>query len=633
MPARHIALVPEFGMNPSDLARVSAALQKQVTRDLEPIWQVAATVDAFPSLEDVPAGYWPIILTFRAVGSDAGIHVDRNGQPFAILEITPSWSLTASHVCLEMVTDPFGSRTFPGPSPRPDQGDVEFLGAICDPCEHAEFAYVINDVLVSDFCTPAFWDPAESSRDRRSFTGAIQAPYQVLPGGHLSWYDPTTNRWWLRRVSNGVLSDVEVGAADPEQGSVREFMGRHSPHLAGTKMTFDAFEARVGMRRQRALRASQSRAYWLRAAFGVRGPDALEHDGEVRAALNGSRRARVLSNNPAQPAAAVPMPDASEPTMTVDESALEPGEPVMEREIAQALERVQGEIRSTPPPPVVGARTERVTKPRATPIPPPAASPAREMPEVEAVPSSAPPPARRTLPPPLPPNAALPAPLPPPKAREALPAPPPVPTANAPAVAPFAAYSNLPPGTTIPPAAVSVVPPSRPSGGPSSVRRPDSRVMISWMIAAAALAFAGLVVFKGQIDQGRAGAAAESRPAVAEPEVRAPTVAPSPVPVVAAAPPVAVTPPPPAVVAASDATKAPAAAVAAPVPSTPPQVAPQPSAAPAPVAVAAPAPPRPVVWRPVAPQPKIAPAPPAESPAAQRPATAAPIDSLIDDRR
>jgi hypothetical protein len=235
MPARHIALVPEFGMNPSELARVSAALQKQVARDLEPVWQVSATVDAFPTLEDVPAGYWPIILTYRAVGSDAGIHVDRNGQPFALVELTTSWSLTASHVCLELVTDPFGSRTFPGPSPRPDQGDVEFLGAICDPCEHSEYAYIINDVLVSDFCTPAYWDPAATAKERRSFTGVVQYAYQVLPGGHLSWYDPSTNRWWLRRFSGGILTDVEVGSADALRGSVREFMARHSPHLHGTK--------------------------------------------------------------------------------------------------------------------------------------------------------------------------------------------------------------------------------------------------------------------------------------------------------------------------------------------------------------------------------------------------------------
>jgi hypothetical protein len=291
MPTRHIALVPESGMSLSDLARVSAALQKQITRDVAPTWRVSATIDPFPSLEDVPAGYWPVIITFRPIGSDAGIHIDKNGQPYALIEMSPSWSLTASHVSIEMITDPFGSRSFPGISPRDDQGDVEFRGGVCDPCEHPDSGYLINDVLVSDFCTPAFWEP--SSKEQRSFTGAIQAALQVLPGGHLCWYAPTTNTWWLRRLSDGVLTDIEVGVADPARGTVREFICQHSLHLQSTKMTLEAFDARVGPARQRALRASQSRAYWLRASIDQpRGTRSLELEAEVRAELQAARAAR-----------------------------------------------------------------------------------------------------------------------------------------------------------------------------------------------------------------------------------------------------------------------------------------------------------------------------------------------------
>jgi hypothetical protein len=80
MLTRHIAIVPEIGMNASEPARVSAALQKQVTRDLAPVWGISATVDAFPCLEDLPAGCWPLVLTFRELGTDAGIHIDEKGQ-------------------------------------------------------------------------------------------------------------------------------------------------------------------------------------------------------------------------------------------------------------------------------------------------------------------------------------------------------------------------------------------------------------------------------------------------------------------------------------------------------------------------------------------------------------------------
>ena len=57
---RHVALVSESeSVNFKSLMRVSAALQKQAIKDLGPIWNIKATVDAFESLDDVPIGYWP----------------------------------------------------------------------------------------------------------------------------------------------------------------------------------------------------------------------------------------------------------------------------------------------------------------------------------------------------------------------------------------------------------------------------------------------------------------------------------------------------------------------------------------------------------------------------------------------
>ena len=50
-----VALVSESNrVKLPDMMRVSAALQKQASRDLEPIWEITATVDAFASLEEVP---------------------------------------------------------------------------------------------------------------------------------------------------------------------------------------------------------------------------------------------------------------------------------------------------------------------------------------------------------------------------------------------------------------------------------------------------------------------------------------------------------------------------------------------------------------------------------------------------
>lgn len=200
-----LALVSETTntqITPSQLTRVAAALQKQATRDFGPFWQVEATVDAFENLEDVPVGYWPMIVV-DDVPDAAGFHTDRNGQPFSLIEFGDSWSLTASHEMLEMISDPFGNRLVAGPSPHPEQGRVEFLVEVADPSEAAEFGYTVNGLLVSDFFTQRFYDPIAVDGVRYSFGGHIKKPRQVLRGGYISWREPVSGEWWQQTWFKG----------------------------------------------------------------------------------------------------------------------------------------------------------------------------------------------------------------------------------------------------------------------------------------------------------------------------------------------------------------------------------------------------------------------------------------------
>ena len=72
---RHVALVPDdnigIQLSSSDITRVAAALQKQVARDFGPVWDVKATVDAFAKLDDVPLGYWPILVGRKGRAEEA----------------------------------------------------------------------------------------------------------------------------------------------------------------------------------------------------------------------------------------------------------------------------------------------------------------------------------------------------------------------------------------------------------------------------------------------------------------------------------------------------------------------------------------------------------------------------------
>jgi hypothetical protein len=229
MLVRNIALVSADADVPApDLPRVASALQKQVTRDFAPHWNVSATVDAFPSLEAIPLGYWPVIIVKDVKGA-AGFHTDKNGQPLALVEMGSSWSLTASHETLEMLADPFGNRLVAGPSPREEQGRVEFLVEVCDPSEDDAFAYTVNDVLVSDFYTPHYFDPVKQDGVQYSFNSALSEPRQVLRGGYLSWHDPVTDHWFQETFFGDQPDFRDLGVLARQDRSLREMIDALTP--------------------------------------------------------------------------------------------------------------------------------------------------------------------------------------------------------------------------------------------------------------------------------------------------------------------------------------------------------------------------------------------------------------------
>lgn len=204
----HVALVPDnVQVDPSEVTRVAAAVSRQVQTDFASVWTVSATVDPFTKLEDVPLGYWPVIIRQNVKGAE-GYHQDKNGQPFALIAFHDNWSVTASHETLEMLADPFGSKLNAGVILDQAQADpnytgsssVEYLVEICDPSEDVQFGYMIDGISVSDFYTPRFFDPVQSPGVRYSFTGAIDTPRKVLNGGYISWHDLASDHWWQLRM-------------------------------------------------------------------------------------------------------------------------------------------------------------------------------------------------------------------------------------------------------------------------------------------------------------------------------------------------------------------------------------------------------------------------------------------------
>lgn len=195
MPTKHVALVTETAeLGIEELHRVSSALSIQVTRDFGPIWGIDASVDPFVNASQVPPGYWIVSIQASDAPGDAGFHTSQDNQPSAFVRYGDDWPLRASHETLEMLADPFGNSLQASVAVDDPAKTVEYLVEVCDPCETEQ--YDINGVAVAEFYTPHYFDAFASPASRYSFKGGITQPRQVLPGGYLSWRDPSAGQWF-----------------------------------------------------------------------------------------------------------------------------------------------------------------------------------------------------------------------------------------------------------------------------------------------------------------------------------------------------------------------------------------------------------------------------------------------------
>jgi hypothetical protein len=195
-------------------------------RDLPQFWNVKATVIYLPNPKSVPAGVWPVQLVHELPPGEGGVHMDKHNQPYSLVIANPGsdeWTIDASHETLEMLVDPYGNRLQSSHAIKPiakgvtdGTGQFNYLVEACDPCEADKYAYSVQGVAVSDFITPHFYDPIKTSGTRYSFTGAITAPRQLLPGGYISYIDLATEQWeQILWVNPGAPTINNLGPATP----------------------------------------------------------------------------------------------------------------------------------------------------------------------------------------------------------------------------------------------------------------------------------------------------------------------------------------------------------------------------------------------------------------------------------
>lgn len=255
------------------LLLVAAAVQKQVTRDFTPIWDLHATVDVFEDISSMPTDYRQVavfgdpaelaerlefaigeqsaarlIENFNA-GALEGLHLNAfTRQPFALVAASESWTVTLSHEVLEMITDPFGNHVRAASHPVNPHERVNYLLEVCDPC--LATWYPVNGVPVADFYTPWYFEPVRPAGTRYSYTGDLEYPLQILEGGYLTWIDPADSGLYqlqygeseairlagrpeLARTSEPLRTLVDLDPRTPRIGDVPLRPARAAPSWPG----------------------------------------------------------------------------------------------------------------------------------------------------------------------------------------------------------------------------------------------------------------------------------------------------------------------------------------------------------------------------------------------------------------
>jgi hypothetical protein len=191
----------------ADVTPVVAALQQQVTNDFRPIWGTDAELTMIPKGTQPPAGsWWLVILDDSDQAGALGYHdLTSDGLPlgkvFAAsdLKAGTSWTVTASHELLEMLGDPDINLT--ALVQNDNTTGTLYAYEVCDACEDDSFGYTIDNILVSDFVYPSWF---ESFRTQGSTQfdrmNQIQSPLTLLKGGYIGVFNITNGSGWQQQT-------------------------------------------------------------------------------------------------------------------------------------------------------------------------------------------------------------------------------------------------------------------------------------------------------------------------------------------------------------------------------------------------------------------------------------------------
>jgi hypothetical protein len=185
----------------SEIERAIGPLQTQITEHFTPIWGIGADLSFVPGQTKAPPEAWTLVILDEAdiAGALAYHDVANNGFPLGKVfsktakESNVTWTVAASHQLLEMLVNPRINLTVFNSS---RSGGTLYAYEVADACESDADGYIINDVLVSDFVYPSWFDAnAKGDVVQFDYMGHIHKPLELCPGGYISAYDVKGGGW------------------------------------------------------------------------------------------------------------------------------------------------------------------------------------------------------------------------------------------------------------------------------------------------------------------------------------------------------------------------------------------------------------------------------------------------------
>lgn len=181
---------------------VLPSLQKQVSNEFKAYWDLDCTLSFLPKNASLTPGWWQVaVLDDPDQAGALGYHeLTNQGAPFGKifarldLESGSSWTATLSHELLEMLADPWINWCAIG------RDSKIYALEVCDAVEDDNLGYMIDGVLVSDFVTPAWFEP--TCADRLDFRQHLSKALEIARGGYIATFDPSMG--WTQITAKGL---------------------------------------------------------------------------------------------------------------------------------------------------------------------------------------------------------------------------------------------------------------------------------------------------------------------------------------------------------------------------------------------------------------------------------------------